>query len=194
MALPKIDVPIYDLKLYSTGEDIRYRPFLVKEEKILFMAMEGGDPVEQVSAMKQIVGNCVLDNLDVDSLPLFEIEHILLRLRSKSVNNIAKVIYQCQEDGCDGNIPVMVDLDKVELFSDESHTKKIMLTDTIGLVMKYPDLETMMKIQSSGNSVENMFSMVENCVEYIYDSQDTLNAQQKKKLFWRVWKIFSNNP
>ena len=182
MPLPKIDVPIYDLKLHSSGKDIRYRPFLVKEEKILFMAMEGNDPVEQVLAMKQIIRNCVLDeDLNIDDLPLYELEHILLKLRSKSVNNLAEVMFNCQQENCNGKIPVQINLDKVYVSTNETHTKTIQLTDQIGLIMKYPGLETMVKIQNTEDTMENMLMMVESCVECVYDSEETYKLEDYSK-------------
>ena len=192
MALPKIDVPIYDLKLQSTGQEIKYRPFLVKEEKILFMAMEGEDPIEQVNAMKQIINNCVVDDIDVDELPLFELEHILLNLRGKSVDNNARILLNCQEiiddQECNGEIPVQIDLSEIKLLIDEEHEKEIELTPNIGIIMKYPNIETMKRLQDTEDEITNMFEMVEGCVECIYDDEDTYklddyNKEEKTEFF-----------
>ena len=188
MALPKIDVPIYDLKLHSTGEEIKYRPFLVKEEKILFMAMEGDDPVEQVTAMKQIINNCILSEINVDDLPLFELEHILLNLRSRSVDNTADIIIKCQEETCGADIPVSLKLDEIKIVVDETHEKEIDITPTIGIKMKYPNIETMRALGETTDELSDMFAMVESCVDCIYDDEDVYKLedysnQEKEEFF-----------
>ena len=129
----------------TSGDTITYRPFLVKEEKILFMALEGESPNEMGRAMKQIITNCVTETINIDNLPLFELENILLKIRSKSVGEKAEIAYLCQEthedEVCNNRIELNVDLNDVELEIIENHTKEILLTDTIGILMRYPKLD-----------------------------------------------------
>ena len=115
MALPKLDVPIHELKLPSTGKKLKYRPFLVKEQKLLLMASEGNDPKDMVNSLRQIITNCCVENdLDIESLPLFDIEYIFLQLRSKSVGEVSNVKFKCkniiEESPCGGIIDIEINL------------------------------------------------------------------------------------
>ena len=170
MALPKLDIPTYELDLISIDKKITYRPFLVKEEKILMIAMEGEDQKELINAMKQIINNCIIEDLNIDDLPLFELEHILLNLRSKSVGEKTTVSITCQ--GCENPIPLNVDLNKVKIKQDKKHTKEINLTENIGIMMKYPKLDMMLDEELLADS-NKIFEVIEDCVEYIWDNAET---------------------
>jgi len=178
MPLPKLAVPTYEMELLSTGDTIEYRPFLVKEEKILFMALEGGDNTEMGRAMKQVISNCVTDKINIDDLPLFELENILLRIRSKSVGDQADISYSCQEiienNPCGNKVDLSVDLNKVELEESEDHSNEIFLTDNIGILMRYPKLDLMnMSINLDNQDTEDMFRIIESCIECIFDDENT---------------------
>ena len=130
MPLPKIAVPQYDLKLPVTGSTIKYRPFLVKEEKILLMAMESQNEKEIVNAMKTIIKNCTTLRKKVEDLPTFEIEYIFLKIRSRSVGEVSKVNITCPDDG-ETTVETEIDLNAIQVTIPEDHEKQIMLTDTI---------------------------------------------------------------
>ena len=147
MALPKLNVPVYETILPSTEKVIKYRPFLVKEEKILLTAMEDGDEKIITNAVKQILRNCIQGELNIDALPTFDIEFLFLRLRAKSVGEKITVglkPYPCvQNDGelCKFSTEVEINLEEVKVKKDENHTSKIMIDDTVGIKLKYPDID-----------------------------------------------------
>ena len=187
MALPKLDTPIYELKLPSTDKRIKFRPFLVKEEKILLTAQESEDQKEILNSVKQIIGNCIItEDINVDDMPLFDIEYLFLKLRSKSIGETVKIKYKnnacTNNDGkpCDKPIEVLVNLDKVEVFKDKKHTKKIEITDKIGMMMKYPKFSIVDDIQE-GNDNETMFNTIISCIDVIYDDKETYQSEEYSK-------------
>ena len=148
--LPKIDVPIYDLKLISSGKTIRFRPFLVKEQKLLLMATQSEDPKDSLNAVRQISKNCILDDIDIDSLPVFDLEYIFLNLRARSVNEVVNLQYKCNNKVKDENNEIKdcgsiekfdINLLNIEPDKNANHDKKIMLTNKLGIMMKYPTLK-----------------------------------------------------
>ena len=184
MALPKLDVPIYTMTLLSDNRSIRYRPFLVKEEKILFMAMEGEDPQEMTLAMKQIVNNCVQDEINVDKIPLFDLEYILLHVRAKSVSDKSMVSVECTE--CESQVPIQIDLTEVKPSSRPSGKRDIMLSDTVGITLNYPRID--MTSVESDNDLETLWKIVESCTEHIFDEENIYKLEdhtdeQKEEFF-----------
>ena len=182
MALPKIATPFYELKLPSTGETVKYRPFLVKEEKLLLMAMEGGKQKEIANVVKQIINNCVDGKVDVDTLAMFDIEYLFLQLRSQSVEDTVDVNIGC--DKCAEKIGVKVDLKKVNVnFPEENQEFKIQLTSDVGLVMKYPTLDMMSGMKPGAEaSPEFVFDTISKCIDSIYDEEQIYNDFSKKEL------------
>lgn len=175
MPLPKIEHPIHHLTLPSTGKQINFRPFLVKEEKILLMAKQGGDEKEIVKALKQIINNCILDEgVDVESFATFDVEYFFLKLRSRSVNNIVSLSYKDYED--DKVYTVDVDLDDVEITRNPAHTNKIKLTDSIGVLMKYPSVDIFNKLASE-NEEEVAFDIIKKCIDTVYDEDNVYSAK-----------------
>ena len=184
MALPKLDVPIYTMTLLSDNRSIRYRPFLVKEEKILYMAMEGEDPQEMTLAMKQIVNNCVQDEINVDKIPLFDLEYILLHVRAKSVSDKSMVSVECTE--CESQVPIQIDLTEVKPSSRPSGKRDIMLSDTVGITLNYPRID--MTSVESDNDLETLWKIVESCTEHIFDEENIYKLEdhtdeQKEEFF-----------
>ena len=175
MALPKLDVPIYTMTLLSDDRDIRYRPFLVKEEKILFMAMEGNDNDEMTLAMKQIVNNCVQDTIDVDKLPLFDLEFILLNIRSKSVSNKSNVMYPC--GSCEEQIPIEIDLEDITISNKPKGKQNIQLTDKIGITLTYPRMDMAAMVTDSDDELSGIWKIIEECTEQIYDEENVYNLK-----------------
>ena len=170
MPLPVINAPTYELTIPSTGQTVQYRPFLVKEEKILLMANEGGEATEIVRAMKQIIGNCIQNGYNTDNMPLFDVEYIFLKLRSKSVNEFSEVGFRCPE--CDEVNRVQIDLSGVEISVDDTHSNKVELTNDIGLIMKYPQLDSVNINDLESNDVNVVFEVISSCIDSIYQGEE----------------------
>ena len=135
MALPKINTPIYELEIPSTGKKIRYRPFLVKEEKVLIIAMESEDPKQIASAVKDVISSCILSRgIKVESLSTFDIEYLFLNIRGKSVGEDVELLITCPDDN-ETKVPITVNLDEIEIKIDKSHSKDIKLDDKLTLRM-----------------------------------------------------------
>lgn len=165
-SLPKLDLPWYKHHLVGLDKDIKYRPFTVKEQKILLRAKESDDPSDMVAAMKQIIELCT-QNVEPDSLPFFDLEDIFLRIRAKSVSEVSEIGYRVKESG--EKLTVTVDLDEVKVTTLPGHDKKIMLTDTVGLMMKYPTIDLL-----SQNSTDDS-EMIINCIDYVFDEEEVYN-------------------
>ena len=178
MSLPKINTPEYTLHIPSTDEEIKFRPFLVKEEKVLLIAQETGGEQALYHAIKNLVSSCCFGKVDVDALPLFDIEYIFLQIRAKSVGEVANIQVTCPDDDVTTvNIDVNLSLLKVDM--DEKHSPKIQLTDDIGLLMSYPNLAdvlSMSNVEEDKNSVEKMFGMMQKCMYQVWQGEETHDA------------------
>ena len=176
MALPKLNVPVYEAILPSTEKVIKYRPFLVKEEKLLFTAQESGEEAV-LPAVKQIIKNCVQGELDIDNMPLFDIEYLFLRLRAKSVGEevtLGLKPWGCPQNNgelCEFTTEVSVNLEEIKCVKDKKHTSKIMLDDKIGIMMKYPDI-SQMNMGESENDILGM-KIIKNSINMIFTEEDT---------------------
>ena len=177
MALPKMNVPVYEAILPSTEKVIKYRPFLVKEEKILLTALEADETEALSIAVKQIVNNCVQGELDVDELPTFDIEYLFLRLRAKSVGE--KVTVGLRPWGCPNNegklcensTSVEINLEEVKVDKSKASSSKIMLDDKIGIKMKYPDIDAVNIIGTSSEAAG--MDVIRGCVDMIFTKEET---------------------
>ena len=175
MALPKLNVPVYEAVLPSTEKVIKYRPFLVKEEKLLLTAQESGEDAV-LPAVKQIIKNCVQGEIDVDNMPVFDIEYLFLRLRAKSVGEevtLGLKPWGCpQNDGklCKFTTEVSINLEEIECKKGKKHSSKIMLDDNIGIVMKYPDMSQM---DMKGSETEMGMKVIKNCVKMVFTEEET---------------------
>lgn len=169
MGLPRIAVPEYSLILPSTGNELKYRPFLVKEEKILLLAMESEDSKEIITATKNVIKNCVFGEIDVDTLPTFDIEYIFLWLRGRAKGEKVELNYKCPK--CEGQIPLSFNIEDVKVITADDHNKKIELTEDLGVVMKYPTMSLQAEIEKMSElpQVEQMFKTIRVCIDYIYD-------------------------
>ena len=180
--LPRIDTPTYEITLPSTGKKTRFRPFLVKEEKILLMAQQGEDLDEKINAIKQIIRNCLIEDIDIDALATFDIEYLFVNLRSKSVGNIINLTYKRKEcpnkdDGAgDCDLPFTMDLENVKVEeTDQGHNTNVQITDRISIIMKYPDFNVLNKILLSEN-YDDIVEVIATCIEYITEDNEVLNA------------------
>ena len=208
MALPKLDVPIYEMVIPSTDEKIKYRPFLIKEEKILLIAMESGENKDIIQAVKQIVSECTFNKLELGDMPMFDVEFMFLNIRAKSVGEISKLKVLCQDDKVT-YAKVEVDLSKIEVQVDDNHTNKIELSDEMGVIMKYPSIDSFSTAGIAEITASNMLDVIVACIAQIYDKKgeevyDAKDSTQKEliefveqlntKQFQEVQKFFDSMP
>ena len=181
MALPQINTPTYELVVPSTDEKIKYRPFLVKEEKILLIAMEAQEQSGILNAVKDIVKSCTFDKFDVRKAPIFDIEYIFLNIRAKSVGEVSTVNLRCPDDN-ETFVLTEIDLTKVDVQITEGHTNKIELTDEMGMIMTYPTLDSFTDSTTVINA-SNMLDVIASCVAQIYDKkgEDVYDAKDSTK-------------
>jgi len=171
MALPKIDLPLFELTLPSTSETVKYRPFTVKEEKILLVAQESKDPNQMVLAMRQIATNCC-PNIDIDQLPMFDLEYIMLQVRAKSIDN--KVSFTITDPDTNNPVALELDIDEVDIVIDEEHTKEIVVTDDMYLMMRYPRLEEVsMFLNVVESPTESLFDVMISCIDCVVNGDET---------------------
>ena len=183
MALPKIEVPTYELTLPSEDKKIKYRPFLVREEKILYIAMETGQNKEMINALKDVVGACTFDVLNVDRLPIFDVEYLFLQIRAKSVSEVTKFRAICPDDG-KTYVETEVDLTKVEVQVDDEHTNRIMLESerNLGIVLKYPTLKNYDVGRGLDNiEIDKVFNILIDCIDHIFEGDKIYPAKDTSK-------------
>ena len=173
MALPKLNSSVYELELPSTGEKLKYRPFLVKEQKLLMIAQESEDDKQIESAFAQIINDCVLDDIDPYKMPMFDIEYIFLRVRAKSVGEKVKLNLLCPDDE-KTRVDVEIDLEQVNVQVKDEHTNVIDLTEDVKLIMRYPTLKDMSGFDAAGE-VSNIFNMIGRCVHEVHDGETIYN-------------------
>jgi len=181
MALPKISVPKYKLKLPSDGRTVNFRPFLVKEEKILLLATESGDQTTIVGAIKDIIKDCT-DITDVEKLATFDIEFVFLQIRTKSVGESVDVTVVCPDDE-ETSVSVSIPLDEIKVKKTRGHKKEIKISDEIAITMGYPSLETFvaMNFGEEGAGVDQVFDMAASCVETIADANQVYECSTTPK-------------
>lgn len=177
MPLPIVSTPTYEMTIPSTQETVTYRPFLVKEEKVLLMAAESKNSKQIVNAMRKVFGACIESKgFDITKLPMFDLQYILLHLRSKSVGELAEANLTCPE--CSTPTPFSVDLSKVEVTTPEDHNCKIQLTDDIGIIMRYPTYEmTEVITKLDEESIDGIITMLAYCIDKIYDAENTYDRK-----------------
>jgi hypothetical protein len=208
--LPKITTPSYSLEIPSLKKEIKYRPFLVKEEKILIIAMESEDPKQIANAVKTVISNCILTRgIKVEQLATFDIEYLFLNIRGKSVGETVDVLITCPDDG-QTQVPVSINLDDIQISVSENHSRDIKLDDNLTLRMKYPSMNEFIK-SNFGNefnmSVDDTFNLIISCMEQVYNEEESWSAsdctqkelsefieQLSSKQFKEVEKFFSTMP
>ena len=208
MALPKLTTPTYELEIPSTDEKIKYRPFLVKEEKILMMAMESKNVSEVVRAVKDIVSECTFNKVNIDLMPMFDVEYIFLNIRSKSVGEVSKLKILCPDDK-KTYADVELDLNKVNVQVGEDHTNKIELGNGMGMIMKYPSIDSFKDSGIRDINASNMLEVISTCIlqifeeegKKVYDPKDQTKKeltdfieQLNTKQFKDVQKFFDTMP
>ncbi len=212
MPLPKISTPTYELTLPSTEKKIKYRPFLVKEEKVLILALESQDVKQITLAIKQVLKECIQSRIRVEDLPSFDIEYIFLNIRAKSVSESIDLVVTCSDDGTT-EVPVQVYVDEIQVQKSDDHTSEIKLDDEIVIKMKYPSLDQFIKnnfdfsTQESVSTIDRSFDIISSCIDSIYTSDESWAASDctKKDLiqfiegmnteqFKKIEKFFETMP
>ena len=170
MALPKLNTPTYELELPSSDEKIKFRPFLVKEEKVLMIAMESGKSADITNAVKDIVKTCTFDKLDISNIPMFDVEYVFLRIRSKSVGEVSKLKLLCPDDK-KTYANVEVNLEDVQVQVGDEHTNKIDLGDGKGMIMTYPTIDSFAETGIQSITATNMIDVIQTCILQIYEEK-----------------------
>jgi hypothetical protein len=184
MPLPKITTPTYELELPSTEETILYRPFLVKEEKLLVIALESEDTKQITTAIKTVIKNCIITkNIKVETLPTFDIEFLFLNIRGKSVGEQVDVNIICPDDN-ETNVSISINLDDIKVQKNEEHTNKIKVDPTIMMEMKYPSLEQFIKNNfdfNNQNAMDQSFDLIASCIDKIYTEDEVWSTSDVTK-------------
>ena len=192
MPLPKIATPTYELELPSSGKKIKYRPFLVKEEKILILALESEDTRQITNAVKNILKECISTRgVKIEDLPTFDIEYIFLNIRGKSIGEAIDLVVTCPDDG-ETTVPVKVYIDEIEIKKDENHTRDIKLDDKLTLRMKYPSLQQFISSNfdfkgTDDSAIEESFNMIGACIDMVYSEEESWAASDCTKKEMSAW-------
>jgi len=208
MSLPQINTPVHELTIPSTGKKIKYRPFVVREEKILLLALESEDQKEITDAIVQIIGNCVQSKIDIDSLSTFDIEYIFLNVRAKSVGEMLEFSITCPDDG-ETQVEVEINIDDIKVVKSKEHKDTIDLENGYFIKMKYPTMSYIMNKKDSEDKslVDSTFEYAVECVEQIYNEEETWEAADSttkeisefienlnSKQYGRVQEFFATMP
>ena len=190
MPLPKISTPTYELVLPSTGKKIKYRPFLVREEKILILALESEDETQIANAVKKTLKDCIQTRgVKVESLPTFDIEYLFLNIRGKSVGEAVDLIITCPDDG-ETTVPVKIYIDEIEVVKQEGHTPDIDLDGTLTLRMKYPSLDQFVTNNFSfdeDDGLDKSFEIIGSCIDVIFNEEDAWSTSDVTKKELMTW-------
>ena len=173
MALPKLETPIYELELPSTGEKVKYRPFLVKEQKVLMLASESEDDTQLKDALANIISSCTFKKIDPYQIPMFDIEFMFLRIRGKSVGEKVELNILCPDDN-KTRVNVKINLEDIDVHMKKEHTNEISVTDKIKIFMKYPGLKDMTDVKVD-QETEQIFTLIKRCINEIHDGKTIHN-------------------
>ena len=188
MALPKLGYPTFELELPSTGKTIKYRPFLVKEEKVLLMALESKDEKQVVSAVKDLIKNCVITRIKVDTLPSFDLEYLFLKIRGASIGENITLTVTCLDDN-ETQVEANININDVEIFKPEGHDKKIMFDDKTGLVMRYPSMKEFVdrEFLQKEMKTEDVYGFIADSIDQIFDEEEVYDSSTTTKKEFRTF-------
>lgn len=195
MALPQIVLPTYELEIPSNGKKIKYRPFVVKEEKVLLMALETKDEKAIEDAVRTLLKGCIQSRVKLEDLAIFDLEYIFLNIRAVSVGEVVEMLLTCEDDG-ETQIKYNLNLTDVQVDKPEGHTNKIMLSDSMGVIMKYPSFEEFVKVSIAGteSSADSILEIIAKCVDQIFDGEDVYdNSTTSKKEFVQFVEGLTNS-
>ena len=182
MVLPKLETPTYEMEVPSTKEKVKFRPFLVKEQKMLMIAQESKDPNMMANTMCQLIESCVEGMKDVHLMPTFDIEYMFVQLRTVSVGSEVELQMLCQDDGTT-KVPVTIKLEDIKVVELPNHKKEIMITDKIGMTFKYPTMVDIAKYGKEGMSaVDTTFGVIQDCLQNIFDENEVYDEMSQKEL------------
>jgi len=182
MALPSQSTPIYTLTIPSTGKKVNFRPFLVKEEKSLLLAQQSEDIGTMTTTLKSIIGSCIKDDINVDNLAVFDIEYIFTQIRAKSIGESVSLIFTCKHCENENNkVKLDIDLTKIEVVKDPSHTNKINLFDDVGVIMKYPTLDILKNSEGKIDDISSVIDIVIDCIDVIYNNEELFYTKEQNR-------------
>jgi rubrerythrin len=186
MALPVNNTPTFNLVIPSTGKSVRYRPFLIKEEKHLLIAQQSEDLMVMIDTLKEVIKSCVLDDIDVDALATFDIEYMFTQIRAKSVGEIIELLFPCDEDHGEQNdkaiVKVKIDLTSIIVEKAEDHSNKIELFGDVGVVMKYPTIDGMKRLEKTNTEdLDAVFGVIADSIDFIYQGEELYYAKEQSK-------------
>jgi rubrerythrin len=183
MALPLNSTPVYNTTVPSTGQKIKYRPFLIKEEKVLLIAQQSEDTSVMVDSLKEVVKSCVKEDIDVDTLATFDLEYLFTQIRAKSVGEIIELSLRCDTCADEKAVAnVSIDLTKIEVQKSPDHKNKIELYDDVGIALKYPTIDVVKKLENiDSNDIDAVFDVVVECIEMIYTTDEVFYAKDQSK-------------
>jgi len=183
MALPKMNAPLYNVTIPSSKKEVKFRPFLVKEEKALLLAQQSEDPKVMVNTLKSIIVSCILDQIDPDKLALYDYEYLFTQIRAKSVGEIVELLFLC--DTCTdekAKAQVNLDISKFEVKFPEGHTDKIELFDDVGVIMKNPSIDTLDKLgKVKEGDINSIFDVIAECIDSIYTTEEVFHIAEQSK-------------
>jgi hypothetical protein len=179
MAIPKQNLPTYDVTLPSNGTVIQYRPFVMKEEKLLMMALEDGTSPAIIRAVHEIVGLCTDGKVDSASSPMFDIQYVFLQIRAKSVSEISDFVVHC--GSCGEKSPTSIDITKINVQRVEGHERKIKLGDGLGVIMRYPVIRHLEVLTKSGTNPKEIYEVIADCIETIYTDVEVTDATKETR-------------
>ena len=183
MALPINTAAQYSLVIPSTGERVKYRPFLVKEEKALLLAQQSEDPITMVETLKNIIASCVTGDYKVDNLATFDLEYIFTQIRGKSVGETVELLFPC--DVCEdekAKVKISFDITKIQVEKSPEHNKKIELFGDVGVLMKYPTIDIIKKLENIDNAnLDEAFNIIIECIDAVYDSSQVYHAKEQSR-------------
>lgn len=201
--LPLLKTPEYELVIPSSGQKAVFRPFLVREEKILLIAMQSDDEKQVIRAVEDIIKSCLITPIEMNKLSMFDIEYIFLKIRSKSIGEVVEMKYQCQKEilkeirdedtgeiklvnrPCGTNVPITIHLDEVTVDKNPEHTTQIKINEEVGVIMRYPNLALARKIQNEGRNTEDVgqaLDLIAACIESVFDSKDVFTEFNQNEL------------
>ena len=188
MALPKLGYPTYELELPSTGKTVKYRPFLVKEEKVLLLALESKDEKQVISAVKDLIKNCVISRIKVDQLPSFDLEYLFLKIRAASIGEVVTLNVTCLDDN-KTQVEAKINIDEVEVTKPEGHDKQIMFDDKTGIIMRYPSMQQFVEREflQKDMKTDEVYDFIADSIEQIFDDEEVYDSSTTTKKEFRTF-------
>ena len=188
MALPKLGYPTYELELPSTGKTVKYRPFLVKEEKVLLLALESEDEKQVTNAVKDLLKNCVISRIKVDQLPSFDLEYLFLKIRAASIGEVVTLNVTCLDDN-KTQVEAKINIDEVEVTKPEGHDKQIMFDDKTGIIMRYPSMQQFVEREflQKDMKTDEVYDFIADSIEQIFDDEEVYDSSTTTKKEFRTF-------